>query len=106
MIKAEWGMDYDYHNDKCYKRPMHKECDAPIEDREGTYYCLGCGKTAEVTDDMAKWIAKRKGSKVDTETCIKCGKKTCKIVSYKNSYNLKWQVGHGECTNCGMKFIV
>ena len=49
MIKAEWGMDYDWRNDKCFDRPMHnRECDAPILFIDGAYRCIGCGEEMDL----------------------------------------------------------
>lgn len=105
-IKATWEMDYDYRTDKCYKAPMHKECDAPIVLNEGLYLCIGCGKEAEIDDKMKQWIDERHGTRTETQTCVNCKNNTMKIYYYKNHANKKWQVGSGECTSCGMRFIV
>ena len=106
MIKAEWGINYDWRNDKCYDAPIHKDCDAPILYHEGKYICIGCGKEASITEDMKKWIDDRQGEKIETEVCGACKQETMKIHYHKNHNTTEWEVGYGECKNCGMKFIV
>lgn len=105
--KVIWGLEYDWRNDKCYNEPQHEECQAPIVMSDGKYVCIGCGE--EVTDlaeDMKKWINDRSGSKTETEVCGACKQETMKIHYHKNSRTAEWEVGYGECTNCGMRFIV
>ena len=34
-----WEIDYDFRKDKCFRRPMHKECFAPVVFDEGKYIC-------------------------------------------------------------------
>lgn len=106
MVKAEWGIDYDSREDKCYKAPQHEECGAPIMLYEGKYVCIGCGEEAELSADMKKWIDDRSGEKVEIEECITCGKKTMRSFYHKNDITLEWQLGHAECQECGCKLIV
>ena len=107
MIKAEWGMDYDWRNDKCYECVVHKECDAPILFYDGDYICIGCGGIVEnLSKDMKKWIDDRSGEKTETRVCGACKQETMKIHYHKNHNTKEWEEGYGECTNCGMRFIV
>lgn len=106
MIKAVWQMDYDFRADKTYKCPMHEECGAPIMFYEGKYICIGCGEEAELDPEMKNWIDERSGEKVEVSECMQCGQKTMSMYYHKNPANKKWEVGHGECTNCGCRFIV
>lgn len=106
MIKAKWGLEYDYHNDKCYNEPQHEECGAPIYFEEGAYRCICCGEEMELTDDMKKWIDERSGEKEECIPCMNCGKPTMKVHYYKNRNTLEWETGCGECDSCGMRFIV
>lgn len=44
--------------------------------------------------------------KTKTEVCFSCKHKTM-VVHYRKKHNTnEWKVGHGECTNCGTRFIV
>lgn len=109
MIKAEWGTDYDCRNDKCFERPMHvEECYAPVyyDEEAKKYVCIGCGEEAEVDEEMKEWIEARRGEKVETEKCFKCGQNTFQAHYHKNERTLEWQLGYGECTSCGMSMIV
>lgn len=107
-MKAEWGIDYDWRNDKCFDRPMHPECDAPIflDKESNTYICIGCGEEAEVDDAMKEWIAERSGEKVEIKECFKCHKETFESHYHKNANTLEWELGWGECKECGMRILV
>lgn len=108
MIKAVWGLGFDYRTDSLYDEPQHEDCHAPVDwdDESGKYVCLGCGEEAEVDDDMKKWIEERSETMTETDTCFSCGQKTMVTYKYKNFVTLEWETGHGECTNCGVRFIV
>ena len=73
---------------------------------DGAYRCIGCGEEAELTEDMKKWLEDRRGEKEKVEVCGACKQNTMHIHYYKNRNTTEWEVGHGECTNCGMRFIV
>lgn len=108
MIKATWGMDYDYRNDKCYDAVMHEECGAPVGwcEEEQKYICVGCGEEAVLDDDMLKWLKKREGKKVKIGHCMSCGKKTMRMHYHRNYFTTEWEAGYGECEECGMKIII
>lgn len=107
MILAQWGTDYDWRNDKLYKRPMHLECDAPILMNDSKYVCVGCGEEAKLDGKMLAWLEERQGEKVEEgEYCISCGKNDMAIHYHKNYRTKKWEVGYGECKSCGCRFIV
>lgn len=106
MVKATWGMEYDWRNDETYIEPQHEECGAPIALIGDEYVCIGCGEPAEITDEMEKWFQERTGTKIETEECLFCHKKKMKVVYHKNKNTKKWEAGHGECSSCGVKFIV
>lgn len=106
MIKAEWITDYDYRNDKCYKAVGHKECYAPIFEFNGIYKCVCCGKEARLNLAQRIWYERRKGTKIKTEKCFGCGKRTMKVMYRRNHMTRKWECGNGECNDCGIKFIV
>lgn len=123
-LKAVWGNDYDWRTDKCYKAPLCPLCYAPFgkiaDDNE--YHCFSCGRIIEVNDpDMKKWIEDRKEKKVEMEDCFPnevkmkdgetikmgCGGKKCvKVTYHRNPVTLKWEQMGGQCTKCGMRFIV
>lgn len=109
MIKAVWGLGFDYRTDSCYDEPQHEDCQAPIlwDDEEHKYICIGCGEEAEIDDDMKAWLAERDGQKEEVGDCFMCGgKNTMVTYKYKNNVSLEWEAGYGECKNCGAKFIV
>lgn len=117
---AKWGVDYDYHNDKCYRRPVCPECNAPIiRYEDGMYRCLSCGEIIEVAgDDMKEWIRVREETKIEYRDCPRienkgkflkmgCGGKNCvKTLFRRNQVTLEWEIAMGECTQCGLKYIV
>jgi hypothetical protein len=116
-MKAIWGLDYDYRTDKCYKRPMCPECDAPILKDGDEYKCISCGQPAEVEPFMIVWIENRNETKVTMEDChqfnlpdggkIGCGGKACVETHYvRNPVTLEWQTAWGQCSKCGKRFIV
>lgn len=119
-MKANWGMDYDYQEDKCYQRPNCPECEEPIFKRDdGWYHCLSCGKVVEVDDpEMVEWFALREETKIKHEDCHEitsndgkvlsgCGGKKCMKITYRrNPVSLKWVAAFGICEKCGTRFIV
>lgn len=108
MIKAVWGLEFDYRTDSCYNEPQHEDCQAPVVlGKSGKYVCLCCGEEAEVDDDMKAWLAERDGQKEEVGNCFMCGgKNTMVTYKYKNKVTLEWEAGHGKCKNCGAFFIV
>lgn len=107
ILKAVWVEDYDIASDSVYKRPGCPECDEPIGKADNRYYCFACGKEVEVADvKMIAWFKERDGQKVEMTDCICGGEGTVKSILFKNLATLEWQVGCGECSKCGMKFIV
>lgn len=109
-MNAVWVNDYDYQNDKCFKRPGCPKCLEPIsfKNRRGKHHCYSCGKPVKVLDrEMITWFEDRSATKVEQEDCWKCGGKETMEVHYsKNLYNLEWQTMGGECKKCGLHFIV
>lgn len=109
MKKAVWVIDYDFQEDKCYKHPGCRSCDAPVfKYEDNKYHCVSCGEEFELSDDMIKWFEERKGSKIEMEDCtFGCkGKKCVEVHYHKNPVTLKWQCSGGHCTKCGMRFMV
>lgn len=109
MRKAKWVLDYDFKDDKCYKCPGCKECMAPVRlsDDDGKYYCFSCGEEFELDDDMKKWIEDRRGSKIEIEDCYGCGGKNCHTVRFcKDPISLRWRAVSGECSECGVRWMV
>ena len=107
--KAKWVLEYDMHNDKCYKCPGCAECEAPVAKfGDGKYHCFSCGEVVDIDDEMAKWFAEREETKEEQRDCnFGCGGKgTMRIQYIKNPVTLEWQTAYGYCTKCGMKFIV
>ena len=123
-MKAIWGLDYDFREDKCYERPSCPECAEPIGKvgDDDNYYCYSCGKKVEVDDPkMLEWFKIRRETKVGITDCfpekvemkngeiikLGCGGKQCVETHYmRNPITLKWQVMGGKCKNCGMEYIV
>lgn len=119
-MKAIWGMDYDYQEDKCYQRPSCPECEEPIwKYEDGWYHCFNCGKVVEVDNpEMVNWFKLREETKIKHEDCrqIKskdgkvlsgCGGKKCMRITYRrNPVTLKWGAAYGICEKCGTRFIV
>ena len=106
-MKAIWDIDYDMKQDSCYDRPCCPECHAPIGKYEdGLYHCFSCGEVVDIEPDMIKWFADREQTKTETMLCMKCGKKSMKIHYMKNPITLEWQTLGGQCSECGMRFIV
>lgn len=117
-MKAEWILDYDYQTDKTYNRPGCPECNAPIfPDEDGKYVCMSCGEEYAVDESMRKWIEERSGEKIEMRDCKKyelgdgktvgCGGKGCVETHYvRNNVTMKWRMAWGECTKCGMRFMV
>lgn len=112
QMKAVWKLDYDYRVDKCYNRPCCPVCwedSVPVllsETDETKGECISCHDEFELDERMIKWLKKRSECKETTETCFRCGKKTLKVTSRRNPVNLKWESCGGECSECGIRFIV
>lgn len=114
-MKAIWGLDYDFREDKCYERPSCPECAEPIGKvgDDDNYYCYSCGKMVEVDDPkMQEWFKIRRETKMRITDCLPvemngCGGKQCAETHYmRNPITLRWQVMGGKCKKCGMEFIV
>lgn len=116
-MNATWGLDYDYKTDKCFKRPVCPDCDAPaIKFESGEYKCVSCRKPVQVDANMLKWLTKREGEKVEHNDCTQyevngtiygCGGKGTVETHYiRNDVTLEWQTAWGQCSKCGMRFIV
>lgn len=106
---AAWILDYDHVTDTCYNRPGCIECQAPVDKMEdGKYHCFSCGKVVNVKDpEMIRWLDEMGQTKTERRDCLRCGgKDSLEIVYYKNPVSREWQMGHGECSKCGMRFIV
>lgn len=116
---AVWGDDYDGHADKIYRRPVCPECKEPFGIHDPDHRCFNCGRKITVTDpEMLKWLDERSESKVvmeddpvfttkDGKVLGGCGGKKCVETHYRiNPATKKWEVAWGQCTKCGMRFIV
>ena len=113
MLKAIWGLQYDYHADKCYQAPVCAVCDiddVPVirkHKRGRTAECLNCGRKQRLTKDMRTWLKLREETKEEYSDCLWCkGKDTLKTVYRRNVVTLKWQAAFGQCEKCGNRFIV
>ena len=121
MKKAQWRIDYDMHNDKCFDRPQCPECIAPVHEYEtNVFKYISCHEVIELDDKMKEWVRDRAGEKIVMEDCpdfefehdgetikMGCGGKECVETHYiKNDITLKWQTAWGVCKNCGRRFIV
>ena len=111
-MKAKWGIDYDMHEDKCYKCPACPECGEPVYlYDDNNYHCVSCGIIVEIDEEMKGWFAKRSETKIEMGDCFPdgmgCGGKNCVEIHYRrNPVTLEWQTAFGHCTKCDMKFIV
>lgn len=113
-MKAKWGLDYDYINDECFKRPSCPKCAeeygcVPIlPNDKGEYRCINCQEIVELDEKQKQWIDDRCGAKVEIEDCVLgCGGKNCVEATYiKNDVTLKWQLATSVCTKCGRRIIV
>lgn len=113
-MEAIWGLDYDFHTDKCFNRPSCPECKEPIwKDTDGKYYCVNCGKEISVLDPkMKEWLSLREETKIEYRNCIKtksfgCGGEKCvKTLYVRNKVTLEWQIASGYCEKCGFQYIV
>jgi uncharacterized Zn ribbon protein len=113
-MDAIWGLDYDFHTDKCFFRPSCPECEEPLwKDEKGKYICVECGKEISVTQkEMIDWLKKREEQKIVYEDCHKSkyfgcdGKKCVRTLYVRNKVTLEWQAASGYCEKCGMHFIV
>lgn len=118
-MKAIWGSDYDYKEDKIFDCPCCPNCEEPIgRYKDGSYRCFSCGEIVDVEEpSMQEWFKKREGVKITYQNCKQvktndgkifgCGGKNClEIHSLKNPITLKWQVYSGKCNKCGITFIV
>lgn len=109
MKKAKWITDYDVRSDKCFKCPGCEECMAPVglSDDDDKYYCLSCGEEFELDDNMRKWIEDRRETKTETKDCIWCGGKNCDTIRFRrNPISLEWQATCGECSKCGVRWMI
>lgn len=114
-MKAIWGSDYDFRNDKIYRCPCCPECNEPIGEYEDGYRCFSCQKKTELDEDMKEWFAERSGTKVEYTDCtiftfkdkreshtIGCGgKDTYKNVYVRDKVTKKWRWAWGKCEKCG-----
>ena len=119
-MNAIWYDDWDVHSDKLYKRPCCPECRVPIGKLpSGEYRCYSCGEIVSVTDKkMTDWFKAREETKIEYEDCRivesidkkykhGCGGvKTLKVSYRRNPATLEWQAVTGECSACGLRWIV
>ena len=126
-MKAKWGLDYDYINDECFKRPSCPKCAEEygcvpvLPNDKGEYRCINCQEIVELDEKQKQWIDDRCGAKVEIEDCLSdkevecdgkkirlgCGGKKCVESTYfKNDVTLKWQLATSVCKNCGRRIIV
>ena len=122
-MNAIWVMDYDMHTDKCYNTLGCPKCNDPIgKCEDGEFRCFNCGKVVFVKDKtMLSWYNKRSETKTEYEDCFPeevemkngevvkmgCGGKgTVRVIYRRNPVTMEWQTAYGECTKCGLKFMV
>ena len=108
-MNASWILDYDHITDKNYYRPGCPDCNAPVGmNEDGKYHCYSCGKTYEVTDPkMMDWLSVRSETKKEIGNCFHCNGKNCvHSMLVRNPVTLEWQNAWGECSECGMRYIV
>lgn len=125
-MKAEWQTDYDFHEDKCFKRPCCPECckeygdGVPIIKDGDIYRCINCGEEFDLDPDMKEWIDKRSETKTEYADCPKvefehdgkkmsfgCGGKSCVEQHYiRNPITLEWRLAGSVCKNCKQRIIV
>lgn len=55
---------------------------------------------------MEHRVAERSGEKVEIKECFKCHKETFESHYHKNANTLEWELGWGECKECGMRILV
>lgn len=116
---AIWGIEHDHREDKYYDCPTCRVCMAPIYKDGEEYRCVSCQELFEVDDEMREWIDARNETKVETGDCPVAKSKrgdvwtsgcggvgTMKIVYVRNPVTMKWEVHHGECQQCGLRFMV
>lgn len=112
MKKAMWGTDYDYHTDKCFKRPLCPCCVdlVPVyrrdKNRPNVAECISCSTEFELDEDMQKWLEPREEIKEETEQCFNCEQHTMIVYYIRNEVTLEWKTVYGNCENCGTRFIV
>lgn len=123
QLKATWQLDYDYINDKCFKRPSCPKCGeehgcVPIlPNDKGEYRCINCQEIVELDEKQKQWIDERTGSKVEMSDCfpdkeidgirLGCGGKNCvESIYIKNDVTLQWQLATSVCRKCGRRIIV
>lgn len=104
------GIEYDMHTDSTYKIPECPYCDIPLfgleeSDIGNEIECPCCNHKITIpnADWIRKYIRENTGSKTEEIECFKCGGR---MTIKKYMMNGKWQTGHGECKDCGVKFIV
>lgn len=120
-MKAIWSKDYDFRQDKIYRRPSCPECSkeygcVPILKVDEKYICINCHKEAELDPDMKDWIDVRSEKKTEYGDCPKfeldgkmfgCGGKGTVEKHYmRNEITLKWQLMGSVCKQCGARIIV
>ena len=125
-MKAEWGLDYDFREDKCFKRPSCPKCNmehgcVPIFRTDDKYTCINCGEEFELDPDMKEWIDVRSETKTEYTDCMPdkevdidgkkiklgCGGKgTVESHYMRNEITLKWQLMGSVCKQCGQRIIV
>lgn len=110
MKQAVKGIEYDMHSDSCYDMPECPECGMPLFGLEES----DIGKTiqhdyceTEVYIPDEEWIHKyfedNTGSRTEEIKCMWCGGRMSVV---KRKRCGKWVTGHGECLDCGVRFIV
>lgn len=118
-MNAIWYDDWDVHSDKIYKRPCCPECREPIGKLpSGEYRCYSCGEIVTVKDKKMKdWFKVREETKTELDDCHVLthldgwshgcgGVKTLKVTYCRNPATLEWQAVTGECSACGLRWIV
>lgn len=108
-MNAVKGMEYDHYTDSIYDTVECPECGMPIfgleESDVGKEVECGCGEKVLIPDEdwVRKYIEDNTGHRVETVKCFSCGGK---MIQHLYKRRGTWRVGHGECQDCGMRFIV
>lgn len=100
--KVDWDTDYDYHDDKCYQRPICPVCGYLIfglEDDE----CEWCGAKLDTDDEkLKKYMEENTGVEERLSAC-ECGGQ---LHVFFHKRRGEWRSTRGYCDKCGMHFIV
>ena len=103
-VKLQFVSSYDYRTDKII--PLSEpECPYCGEMPYSLEECVFCGtKFLQEDADLVKYKEINTGKKQEIMKCQNCGHNTLRVSFFKQ-YG-RWQVAHGECSSCGLRYIV